>query len=370
MRICYVSTGKSWGGGEQLLASLIDAMTAAKQEVTLVARQGSPLASWWRERQPGHLLELPGHGRSPRSLWRLRRCLQQRDAEVAVLNDPHAISSGILAALGLDVLRLGVRHTVFPIRSAWKHDRMLDAVVCVSAAAEQEGLAVGIPREKIAVIHGGAPRPKLSTQNVRRVREMFDASGDRNILAIGSLLPVKGFDTLLRAVARGVAAGRQWRLWIAGDGPQRGSLSALAGNLGVADRVHFLGFRDDVGELLSEADLFVSASHSEGLSLVLIEAMLARCPIAATAVGGSREVLGTDEKGHTPLAETFTPGDAAELTAAIDRSLLSTPASQMRLELAERWAQEHFSIEQMAQKHLTLYRKLLAPETLHRRAVA
>ena len=370
MRICFVSSCKHWGGGEQLLASLIEGLAAERQEVSLVARRSAPLANWGRERMLARLLELPGHGRSPRSLWRLRRWLVRQRAEVVVLNDPHAIFSGALAALGLDVRRLGVRHTVFPIRSTRKHNWLLDAVICVSAAAERECLAAGIRQERITVIHGGVPRPKLSAENLRRVRELFGQSGDQNILAIGSLLPVKGFDTLVRAVARGVAAGRQWRLWMAGDGPMRGSLSTLANELGVAGRVHFLGFRDDIGELLAEADLFVSASHSEGLSLVLIEAMLARCPIAATAVGGSGEVLGSDANGRTPLAETFTPGDAAGLAAAIDRSLLPAPAGQMRLDRAERWAQESFSIEQMAEKHLALYRKLLAADTSLRRAAA
>lgn len=369
MRICYVSTGKAWGGGEQLLASLISAVAAKGQDVSLVARRDSPLAVWGRQQSELPLLELPSHGRSPRSLWRLRRWLRQRQAQVAVFNDPHAISSGVIAAWGLNVWQLGVRHTVFPVRSSWKHNR-LDGIVCVSAAAERECLAAGIPRRRLTVIHGGTSRQHVSVEKLQRVRELFAQTNDKNILAIGSLLPVKGFDVLIRALAQGVSQGRPWRLWIAGDGPQRDALTDLARDLGVDDRVHLVGFRDDIGELLSAADVFVSASHSEGLSLVLIEAMLARCPIVATAVGGTCEVLDTDANGETPLAETFRPGDAEQLAAALDRALVSTPASQSRLARAKQWALENFSLDQMAEKHLTLYRTLLALEPPSRRAAA
>jgi glycosyltransferase involved in cell wall biosynthesis len=358
MRICYVSTGKTFGGGERLLASLVTAVAGKLESVSLVARRGTPLAAWGRE-QGLALLELPGHGRSPRSLWRLRRWLAQQQAELVVLNDPHAISSGALATLGLNLPRLGMRHTVFPIRSPWKHNK-LDRVICVSAAAQRECLEAGVPQRRIAVIHGGVPRPRLSADNLRQVRELFGGSQDKNILAIGSLLPVKGFDTLIRAVAQGIATGRPWRLWIAGDGPQRDALLALAGDLGVADRLRILGFREDISELLAGADVFVSASHSEGLSLVLIEAMLARCPIVATAVGGSCEVLDADSQSRSPLAETFPPGDSEVLRSAIDRSLPPAAANQARLERARQWAQANFSVEQMAEKHLQLYRQVLA----------
>ena len=364
MRICFVSTGKAWGGGERLLAWLIAGIADAGEEVALVARQGSSLANWGRDRSGMSLLQLPGRGRSPRSLWRLRRWLVANRFEVVVLNDPHAISSGGVAALGLNATRIGIRHTVFRIHSAWKHRRLLDQIICVSHAAERECVAAGIPAEQIAVIHGGVPHSEVDRGRVEQVRQMFhhaDPTGDdQHLLALGSLQPVKGLDTLIRAVARSRQAGRSWRLWIAGDGPEREGLQSLAVEFGVADRVHLLGFRHDIGELLSAADVFANASHSEGLSLVLVEAMLARCPIASTTTGGSREVLNVNESDGSPFAATFTPGDVESSVAAIDEALSADAAREQRLDRALRWAQRNFSVEQMAQKHLALYRSLLA----------
>ncbi len=367
MRICFVSTGKAWGGGERLLAWLVAGIADAGEEVALVARQGSPLADWGRDHAGLPLLQLPGRGRSPRSLWRLRRWLVANRFDVVVLNDPHAITSGGIAMLGLNVARIGIRHTVFPIRSAWKHRRLLDRIVCVSQAAQRECAAAGIPAEQTSVIHGGVPTLQVDSERVEQVRQMFlraeSSNADKHLLALGSLQPVKGFDTLIRAVARGRKLGRNWRLWIAGDGPERSSLQSLAEELGVADRVQLLGFRDDIGELLAAADLFASASHSEGLSLVLVEAMLARCPIASTATGGSREVLDVSEKDVSPFAATFAPGNVEESMAAIDAALSENAASQQRLDRAQQWAEQSFSIEQMVHKHLAFYRGLVADDS-------
>ena len=366
MRICFASSGKHWGGGERLLATLIAGIAEAKEEVALVTREHSPLAEWGNQQPYMPVLELPGHGKSPRSLWRMRQWLLANEVDLLVLNDPHAIVSGGVAALRLPIPKIGIRHTVFPINSAWKHNKLLDEIICVSNAAADQCRSGGIPQAKLAVIHGAVPPLKIDAAHVQRTRKQFRLAGtssnEQNILAIGSLLPVKGFDTLIRAISRGVQRGRPWRLWIAGEGPERGALWNVARELEVTDRVHLMGTRDDIGELLVAADCFVSASHSEGLSLVLIEAMLAGCPIASTAVGGSRELLDVNQDNRSPLAATFQSGDVHGLVAAMDDALQGTSAIADRCELARQWAEEQFTVERMVDGHLACYRKLLGCE--------
>jgi glycosyltransferase involved in cell wall biosynthesis len=368
MRICFVSTSKGWGGGEQLLAYLVDGVSQAGEEAALVARRNSPMADWGRKQQLSLRLEQSGRGRSPLAMWRLRRWLVDSRIDVLVLNDPHAITSGGLAALGTPVIRTGIRHTVFPIQSAWKHERLLDHVICVSGAAQTECTAVGISPEKTTVIYGGIPHLEIDPSGRDLASRMFrDAcitASDRHLLAIGSLISVKGFDTSIRAIAQGVGESRPWHLWIAGEGPEKLRLESLASDLGISGRVHFLGFRSDIGELLSAADLFLSASQSEGLSLVLIEAMLAGCPIAATAVGGSREVLRVDPSGKSPFAALFDPGKHLQLVSAIESCLQTSPANRERSEAARRWAEHHFSVKSMAENHVALYHKLLGEQAL------
>ena len=84
--------------------------------------------------------------------------------------------------------------------------------------------------------------------------------------------------------------GRRVQIVIAGDGPAQEQLERLAGNLGVTDRVRFIGFREDVADLLAACDLVVLPSLREGLSISLLEAMAAGKPIIATNIGSQREV--------------------------------------------------------------------------------
>jgi glycosyltransferase involved in cell wall biosynthesis len=128
------------------------------------------------------------------------------------------------------------------------------------------------------------------------------------VLALGRLHPNKGFDVLIEAVAQ-VA---RCYLWLAGDGPERAALTAQAQRLGVAGRVHFLGWRDDVAALYAAADLFVCSSRVEPLGNVVIEAWAAGKPVIAAAAAGPRELIADGKTGRLVPLE-----DAVALASAI-----------------------------------------------------
>ena len=112
-------------------------------------------------------------------------------------------------------------------------------------------------------------------------------------LALGRLHPNKGFALLLAALAK----TREVRLAIAGDGPLRGPLERLAADLGIAERVSFLGWREDVPELLANADLLVCPSLHEPLGNVVIEAWSAGLPVVATASDGPAALIEDESVG-------------------------------------------------------------------------
>ena len=356
MNLGFVCTQPGWGGGEVVLSQLISRLRVSGESVALAAPESSQTAGW-AGRASVPLLPLSDRGRSPVAMWRLRRWATENRFDAILLNDPHAITYGGLALSGAGIPRIGVRHTGFPVRSAWKHNRLLEGIVAVSHAARASCVTAGIDRDRVDVIHNGVDPEPPASEAVRAARAMFEEASDGpHVVAIGSLLPIKGFDTLIRAAAR---ANPGWTLWIAGKGPARDDLEGLAAELGVADRVRFLGFRDDVSALLAAADGMASASHNEGLSLVLIEAMLARTPIAATPVGGAREVLGMLEgQVGSPHASVFEPGDPASAARAIESAL---GAARDRVETAHRWASERFSIDRMAADYTALFARLSKP---------
>lgn len=132
------------------------------------------------------------------------------------------------------------------------------------------------------------------------------------ILGLGRLHKNKAFDVLIRAVA----AVPDAYLWIAGEGPLRGELEALASHLGVMPRVRFLGWRDDVAALYAAADLFVCPSRHEPLGNVVIEAWAQGIPVVAAASQGPSQLITDGEDGILVPVD-----DAAALGIAIRRTL-------------------------------------------------
>jgi glycosyltransferase involved in cell wall biosynthesis len=154
-------------------------------------------------------------------------------------------------------------------------------------------------------------------------------------LALGRLHPNKGFAVLLESLVE----AREIELWIAGDGPLRPELEALANRLGIASRVRFLGWRDDVPGLLSRADLLVCPSLHEPLGNVVIEAWSAALPVVATASLGPRELIADDETGVLVPLPDQPGGGPAGLGRAIER-VCGDPALRARLGRAGRLAYE------------------------------
>lgn len=141
------------------------------------------------------------------------------------------------------------------------------------------------------------------------------------LLALGRLHRNKAFDTLVRALARIPRA----HAVIAGDGPERAALTALAREMGVADRLHLPGWRSDTAALLAGCDMLLCPSRSEVLGNVVIEAFSARRPVVAAASDGPRELIAPGESG------LLVPVDDPAALAESVRMLLAKPELAARL---------------------------------------
>ncbi|MDP2990672.1 MAG: glycosyltransferase family 4 protein, partial [Kiritimatiellota bacterium] len=136
------------------------------------------------------------------------------------------------------------------------------------------------------------------------------------VLFVGRLVSNKGPEVLLRAIPLVLMRHPQARFVLAGDGPLRHRLEAVASKLAIKDVVHFLGLRRDVPELMRQASVYVRPSYLEGMPLTVLEAMASGLPVVATPVGGTPELLKDGVHGYlSPV------GDPAALAAAISRVL-------------------------------------------------
>ena len=225
-------------------------------------------------------------------------------------------------------------------------NRRAERVVVPSKAVADSFIAAGGRRSLVALVRNGVPVPSCPGIAPERAGLRRDLGLPPGFLfgVFSRLAPWKGQHIALAALALLPEAA----CVIAGDalfGEQdyRDSLRAQASRLGIADRVHFLGHRDDVGMLMRAVDVVVHPSTDpEPFGLTLVEAMLAETPLVASWAGAAAEILDGGRAGIL-----VPPGDALALTTALEQCRSRPEAAARRAALARRHAEQHFNVERL-----------------------
>lgn len=243
--------------------------------------------------------------------------------------------------------------------------RVTDRVIAVSRALWDEYSSIpGLGPDKVRHVPNGVALERFAGDRDGWSRTPERVAGARSILGyhpdtvlvgtVARLIPDKGVGVLLHALAHLRRWGLRPQVLVAGDGPARGDLKALAETLGVSDQVRFLGFVEDIVPFYRAIDVFVLPSLSEGMSLSLIEAMAAGVPVVATRTPGIEEVIAP---GMGWLAA---PGDHLALAACL-RDLLLRPREAARMaERARTEAHRRFSVEGMVRATQEVYVEALS----------
>lgn len=247
-----------------------------------------------------------------------------------------------------------------PVRQRWMRRlvcSLADAVFTVShQLREFHASQAGIRPDKIRVLQNGVDTQRFAPDPITRMRirsELGIAPDDFVIGAVGRLVPIKDYPTLVRAAGRLAASRSDFKLLLVGDGPELVHLRQVAQSLpGVAERLLTPGRRDDVPALLSCMDVFVQTSLGEGMSNTVLEAMASNLPLVVTRVGGNPEMV------TAGCGWLFAPGDVEHLSELLrmladDRSLRATTG-----QAARRRVEETFSDQAMLGNYRQLYLEL------------
>ena len=236
--------------------------------------------------------------------------------------------------------------------------RMTRGGIAISDAIKRFAVHTeGAPPHKISVVRYGLEADPLSESELQTARqniraELAVASDARLLGMVCRLVEQKGVAYALDAFQRIYCRFPDAHLVVAGDGAMAAELRRLGEDLGIADRVHWLGWRDDAARLMAGFDMLLAPSLWEGFGLTLLEAMSRRVPVVATQVGAIPEVVSDGESGIL-----IPPHDAESLATATVRLLDDPPLRQrMGLSGAAR-VQACFSVRQMVADTRAVYEK-------------
>ncbi|HYW50256.1 MAG TPA: glycosyltransferase [Gemmatimonadaceae bacterium] len=355
--VLFVHHGQNWiRGSERAMLDLAAALPAHGWQSSIVCTAdavvdearalGVPaerIAPWTRTGV------LPGP--ADVAIWRAR--LRRLQPDVVHVNDSHflppVLASAMRAHLPL-VVHQHILDDAFSRLYSLMHQA--SAIVTISAEAEAAVAGDGYPRERLHRIPNGVPLRE--SRDAVDIRELVRAApGESVAVSVGSLIPRKGHDRTLNALRHALDLGATIQLAVVGSGDEEEALRELARALGVEARVHFLGERGDVQDLLRNADLFISASREEVQPLSVIEAMLCGLPVIASAIQAHVEMV--DGDGGMIVEAS----DAAAFGVAIaGMSARRSDLHAARSRFSAR-AQERYSFTRYVERFAGLYQSLV-----------
>lgn len=356
MKILHVITSLRTGGAEKLMIDLLPRLKQRGLNVDLLLFDGTDTPFRREAEQAGIKvfdLGIGGSVYSPLRLLKLIPFLKKYDIIHTHNTAPQffvAIASCFKRAKFVTTEHGGSnrRRSIhgFKIIDKWMY-RHYDNVICIAEKTQKNLLDyLGSPLPGVVTINNGVDIARYADAMPSKELESI-APGSRKIIMVAGFRWEKDQDTLIKALEYLPA---QFHLFLVGDGVRRPELEALvkAGNL--LDRVHFLGLRSDVPQLLHASDYVVMSSHFEGLSLSSVEGMSVGKPFFASDVDGLREVV----KGAGIL---FTHGDSKTLADEIMTLENSTEKYRSVAKACHQRA-EQFDISKMADGYAELYKSL------------
>jgi len=363
------SAPRTWTSQEDIHLRLCQKLRDRAAKITLVFAEQVKDELSGRFREAGAAIEVANY-RDGRFHYRkrLREIVDQHEISLA-----HVCFFDYFSAVPWLARLSGVKHVLYEqlnsgelTATSWKK-RLLQLrgsvatqpavkVIAISDFVKQQLIACGIPSTKIVVRHLGVDTSRFFPDSAARgvlAAELGAEPDDVIVSTVSVLRSFKNPQTIIQTCGLLAKRSTPFKLLVAGDGAMLSDLQELAMNLGVADRIHWLGYCADPARLLQASDIFVLASTGEAFGLVLAEAMACGVPVVGSRSGAIPEIV---EDGVTGLLAT--PRDEVSFADAIEK-LARDP--NLRKEMGAKSlarVREKFSLETDAENTLRIYESL------------
>lgn len=370
IRVCHIASGDRWAGAEVQLSNLLRALERIEgvTRCAIFLNEGRPADEARKLGMEVCVLDEARFGFFD-ILARAGEFLAGKKIDVL---HSHRYKENLLAAMLARRCHIPVhvssQHGAAEPFKGWRGlkqaaiqalDRQvaLHATDCIVSVSEElrKQLIRGIPASKVVTIHNGIDEAAVfSPFSPREAKERLGLAPDTPVVGMaGRLEPIKRLDIFLRAAAQISNEMSNAQFAIAGDGSELPRLRELAASLGIADRVLFLGHREDVYDVIRALDIFVFCSDHEGLPMALLETLYLETPVVARPVGGIAEVIEDGVSGV--CVRSAEPSDLAAACAAL---LRDEPPRRHLAQAGRAAVIREFTARHAAEQTAALYRSL------------
>ncbi|HEY9526824.1 MAG TPA: glycosyltransferase family 4 protein [Anaerolineales bacterium] len=365
--ILYLSTSSGPGGAERVISNLASSLDPERfRAILCLFRPG-----WIQERSESRGVRtyvIPTQGMMDwRWALRFKRLLREEQVDLIHSHEFDASVQGTFVAALSGTPLVATVHgknyfwEKFRRRLAYRWVSRRATMVAVSQNLKEFVMEkVGISPDRIKVIYNGVDAlPYCDSTDVEQCRkELRIPQNDRLVGVVGNLYPVKGHQHLIDGIPAVLKKCPNTSFVFAGRGQLEPELKEQVHRLGLDKRVHFLGLRQDIPRILAMLDVFVQPSLSEGLSMAILEAMIAGKPVVATQVGGNPELVLEGETGFL-----VPPRDSQALASSLVTLLTNKAQAAQLAEKGKSRAEGQFSLETMVRAYQALYDECLHPSS-------
>ncbi|MFZ6053135.1 glycosyltransferase family 4 protein [Halocola ammonii] len=366
-RILHVSTPKSWRGGEQQLAYLFEQLQGKGIHQHIICASGSEMEQKCKT-EKWSFSAVPVKSSLDFSFAKKLRnlCLEQK-VDIVHTHDSKGHTFAVLAATFYrnQASIVVSRRVDFPVSgsplSKWKYNhKKVTRIVCVSDTIKKiTGQSIR-DKSKLVTVHSGVNMARFEeVKDTRPLEKEFNLDPNKPIIGnVAALAPHKDYPTFIATAQELVRLGVDAQFVIVGDGPLHNQIHQLVKESGIADKITFTGFRKDVLEVLSNFDIFLITSETEGLGTSILDAFGCKVPVVATRAGGIPEIV-----IHTKTGLSASVKDSQSLAVEVVRYLRDETLRKQMVRNASEHLQE-FTVEATAQKTLKVYSEVLTESRL------
>jgi glycosyltransferase involved in cell wall biosynthesis len=337
MKVCQIMAGDEEGGLENHFVDLSNGLLQLIDEVVVIGHE--KYRHRFSEGVKFITLDLSKGRRNPLILLKLILILRRESADIVHAQANKAVDIINRIKRFIPGLRIGTLHNRKKSLAMYAG---MNTVIGVS-----KGVVANLTHPDVRVVYNGVKPFTGNGYSKTDLANQFGLDPQQTItLSIGRLFPVKAFDNLIKSWSSEFG-----QLLIIGEGPEQENLVKLIHDRGMTKHITLTGYRTDVREMLAAADLLVFASHREGFSYVLVEALISKLPVLSTRVPGAVEVL--------PDAFLVDVDNIEALSAGLARTLTDLVSARKQQQALFDWSATTLTAETMVASTLAIYQDVL-----------